>query len=901
MTIQKTAHGTPERQKQRVSDCALSARRNAKKLFPLRVHTGDLERLKSVICDALRLYFYKYQEEIQPWVYFAVHAVWFAVRQLDSRTRFDMLLAAAADCLSAAAATEWEMRTLPDSFASAAVSLGLPEAQVQELQQKRLRGPANPFQEEALLRDILEGVIVPNIALRDKDLELLEDSPMEFVRRDVEGFPACPHLPRRACVSDLIKGMCRLQQQQLQQLLLQLVQQLAGQADAAGGGATERGARLVDSAVFVMAAVASRALHSGAAAAAASPTELAAFFTTHVARELQQQQQQERKCLAVAAALKFLATFRAQLPISLLCESLPLVSALLLSPHEALRAYAAFCMHRLLACRNSQGQRLIDPSSCQPILLKSLSFLRQSLSDVKARENEFAVKALARLLLCLGAAAASESLPLLQLLLQQIKAEASQPGNPVYCHYLFECLAVICRLASDQTRTNAASAEAGASCLQQQHLVEEHVVPVLSVLIQQSQHEFTPYCFQILGVLLEGASRTGTIGSSRLYVDLLEHLLQPHVWVASQGNVPALVRLVSVFLRQLQQQGYHQPQQQQQQQQIQVLLHGRVAQLLERMQFCIYHRKLAAAGFDLLNAIFRFLPFEAYKQLLPTLLTVLLKRAHQLQQQTFNAHLSFSLLLFQCRSPDITALPCGLEQLQQGLLQQVVCAIALPSVQHSLESGCSLSKKKVFMVGLARLAAAAAAAAAEPQLLHKMLQTMETLLSGYDFGSDLLPFVAAAAATERADRRAAAGTDFDPDDDVSWSPATTAAGTAALSGVSAWRYGGFARSAARVAASLAAYDPAEQAARATSQGYVSREQLGVKSTTAGEKGGGKEEGEHAACSMHAVRRKEDGTDYAAAQVRRGQRQSMLLAFPPLGPKESEAIRYRLTIGERGSF
>ncbi|OEH74667.1 importin-alpha subunit [Cyclospora cayetanensis] len=359
---------------------------------------GDLERLKSVICDALRLYFYKYQEEIQPWVYFAVHAVWFAVRQLDSRTRFDMLLAAAADCLSAAAATEWEMRTLPDSFASAAVSLGLPEAQVQELQQKRLRGPANPFQEEALLRDILEGVIVPNVALRDKDLELLEDSPMEFVRRDVEGFPACPHLPRRACVSDLIKGM-------------------------------------------------------------------------------------------------------------LLCESLPLVSALLLSPHEALRAYAAFCMHRLLACRNSQGQRLIDPSSCQPILLKSLSFLRQSLSD-------------------------------------------------------------------------------------------------------------------ILGVLLEGASRTGTIGSSRLYVDLLEHLLQPHVWVASQGNVPALV-----------------------------LLHGRVAQLLERMQFCIYHRKLAAAGFDLLNAIFRFLPFEAYKQLLPTLLTVLLKRAHQLQQQTFNAHLSFSLLLFQVTKP----------------------------------------------------------------------------------------------------------------------------------------------------------------------------------------------------------------------------------------------------------
>ena len=41
------------------------------------------------------------------------------------------------------------------------------------------------------------------------------------------------------------------------------------------------------------------------------------------------------------------------------------------------------------------------------------------------------------------------------------------------------------------------------------------------------------------------------------------------------------------------------------------------------------------------------MPFDVYRQLFSTLLTVLLKRAHQLQKTAFSAEVAFSLLNFQ--------------------------------------------------------------------------------------------------------------------------------------------------------------------------------------------------------------------------------------------------------------
>ncbi|KAL8440901.1 hypothetical protein Emag_007633 [Eimeria magna] len=97
--------------------------------------------------------------------------VWCAIRPLDSRVRFDLLLSSAAECLSAAAATNWQRGPLPQDLATAAAAFGLQQQQQQELQQQFQQGPANPFQDEALLRDIVNGIILPSLPLRDKGVQ----------------------------------------------------------------------------------------------------------------------------------------------------------------------------------------------------------------------------------------------------------------------------------------------------------------------------------------------------------------------------------------------------------------------------------------------------------------------------------------------------------------------------------------------------------------------------------------------------------------------------------------------------------------------------------------------------------------------------------------------------------
>ena len=94
--------------------------------------------------------------------------VWCAIRPLDRRVRFDLLLVAAAESINAAAATRWERVPLPEQFRAAAMAFGIQHQQLQDLQRQLQQGPSNPFDDEGLVREFIGGTIVPNVALRDR-------------------------------------------------------------------------------------------------------------------------------------------------------------------------------------------------------------------------------------------------------------------------------------------------------------------------------------------------------------------------------------------------------------------------------------------------------------------------------------------------------------------------------------------------------------------------------------------------------------------------------------------------------------------------------------------------------------------------------------------------------------
>ena len=78
------------------------------------------------------------------------------------------------------------------------------------------------------------------------------------------------------------------------------------------------------------------------------------FFSQHIVPELQSPQAATHsggRAVLVADALKFLTTFRSQVPKATLVGLFPRLVAALGSPSNVVHSYAAICIERLLASR----------------------------------------------------------------------------------------------------------------------------------------------------------------------------------------------------------------------------------------------------------------------------------------------------------------------------------------------------------------------------------------------------------------------------------------------------------------------------------------------------------------------------------------------------------------------
>ncbi len=55
----------------------------------------------------------------------------------------------------------------------------------------RLHRHKGLFENPDTLASICANIILPNMSLRDSDVELFEDDPIEYIRRDMEGSGKC--------------------------------------------------------------------------------------------------------------------------------------------------------------------------------------------------------------------------------------------------------------------------------------------------------------------------------------------------------------------------------------------------------------------------------------------------------------------------------------------------------------------------------------------------------------------------------------------------------------------------------------------------------------------------------------------------------------------------------------
>ena len=456
---------------------------------------GALYQLQEKICKCVNLYVERYDEEFGPFLPTFLNDVWTLLLGLSTDSQYDTLAIAGIDFLRS-------------------VSSGVFYTH---------------FADSSVLNSVCERIVVANVMLHEDAEELFEDSPRDYIRRDVEGSDV--HTRRRAA-SELVLALKRHYEQPVTALFVTHAQQLL--ATYAGNPREQWMAK--DAAIFLITAVAVKTSTEALGATAINEAvPIAQFFSTQIAPELQA----GAAChpLVKADCLKFMTLFRqfiASTPENARSYLQMMISALS-DGNFVVRTYAATGIERLLAIRQANGRFRFDATLIGDSALPLVNCLFHCLDfndEETALENEYVMKAILRVAAVLKERVAPIASDVFAKAVPLLQRVAQNPRNPVFNHYLFEVVACVSKYT--------VAANAGAL-----PAIESLVLPVLQEILVKDVIDFFPYAFQLYASFLELAP-PGVVAPA--YETLFPSLMAPALW-ERPGTVPAISRLVQAYVR----------------------------------------------------------------------------------------------------------------------------------------------------------------------------------------------------------------------------------------------------------------------------------------------------------------------------------------------------------------
>ncbi len=364
-----------------------------------------LETLKSDICDALQLFTNKYDDDFGQYVQEFTNNVWSVLSSLGPEKRYDSLTSKALQFLTAVAS---------------------------------VRRHAENFNNEQTLSTIVEKVILPNVTLRESDIEMFEDEPIEFIRRDLEGSDTDS---RRRAATDFLRKLL----ENFEVVVTQVVFQYINHYLAAGK--TDWKAK--DTAVYLFLAIAAKGAVTATHGVKTvnSYVNVVDFFEQHIAADLLSEATEP---ISKVDAIKYLYTFRSQLNKAQWSSAIQPLIQNLASTNYVVHTYAAIAVERVLHLTDDQNQHLFPRSDIQPYakdLLEHLfALIEKDTSATKLQENEFLMKCIMRVLIVMKEGilecGAENVLNHLVSITNVIK---ENPSNPRFYYYHFEAIGALVR------------------------------------------------------------------------------------------------------------------------------------------------------------------------------------------------------------------------------------------------------------------------------------------------------------------------------------------------------------------------------------------------------------------------------------------------------------------------
>ncbi|KAI0124261.1 CAS/CSE protein [Xylariales sp. AK1849] len=448
---------------------------------------GILEVVKADICEVLELYTQKYDDEFGRYTQNFITSAWNLLSSVGPETKYDNLVSKALHFLTAIAGTERH---------------------------------AGNFNDQNVLNQVVEKVVLPNVALRETDIEQFEDEPIEFIRRDLEGSDTDS---RRRAATDFLRT--------LQEKFETLVTGVAGKYINHYLEQGKTNWKDKDTAVSLFLSIAAKgAVTAGQGVKTVnSLVNVVDFFQQHIATDLINSGVEP---ISKVDAIKYLYTFRSQLTKEQWQAAFQPLIQNMGSDNYVVYTYAAIAVERVLFLTDDTGVHVFSRSDIEPFAKDLLDHLfklvEKESAPAKMQENEFLMRCIMRVLIVMKDGVLPFADMVLDHLIRITSVIKENPSNPRFYYYHFEALGALVRNGSPH-----ASAK-----------LEERLWEPFHSILNEEINEFIPYVFQLFAALLE-PNPSGALPNH--YKALLAPLVLPTIW-ETRGNVPGCTRLLAAII-----------------------------------------------------------------------------------------------------------------------------------------------------------------------------------------------------------------------------------------------------------------------------------------------------------------------------------------------------------------
>ncbi|KAJ4348016.1 importin-alpha export receptor [Didymosphaeria variabile] len=525
--------------------------------------SGVLEYTRAGIFEVLMLYVQKYEDVFGAQLPQFVQSTWQFLSSVGLETKYDILVSKALQFLTSVASTQH----------------------------------AESFNNQEVLVQIMEHIILPNLTLRESDVELFEDEPIEFIRRDLEGSD---NDTRRRAATNFLRTLM----QRYQDLVTSTAQNYITRYLQEYAKDPQENWKHKDTAVYLFSAIAALGtVTAGKGVVSVNPNvDVLSFFQNNIASDLEGE---SVSLILKVDSVKFLYNFRNQLSPDLWRAAFPLLVNHLGNSNYVVHTYAAIAVERALYLTDENTKASVIPKdqvvgSSKELLSHLFKLITKDSAPEKIQENEFLMKCVMRVLIFIR----DGVLPIDELVLTYfvniLKIIRHNPSNPRFQYFLFEALGALIRFAAPA----------------HSQLFETTLADPFQAILADNVEEFAPYVFQLLAALLE-TNPSGAL--SAYYQSLSQVIIQPSVWEA-RGNVPALVRLLTAIISRDAQT---------------IVANNQLEPILGIFQKLVSSKANETYAFELMETIVAVIPVSALQQYYPTIIQLMITRLSSMRTENF--------------------------------------------------------------------------------------------------------------------------------------------------------------------------------------------------------------------------------------------------------------------------